>query len=47
MFDSDKIVLTKNDVFVGKSYCNQCLFMLNVSGILNNKTSSSYAYIVT
>ena len=22
MFDSDKIVLTKNDVFVGKGYCN-------------------------
>ena len=31
MFDSDKIVLTKNDVFVGKSYCNQGLFMLNVA----------------
>ena len=30
MFDSDKIVLTKNDAFVGKSYCNQGLFMLNV-----------------
>ena len=30
MFDSDKIVLTNNDVFVGKSYCNQGLFMLNV-----------------
>ena len=22
MFDSNKIVLTKNDVFVGKGYCN-------------------------
>ena len=22
LFDSDKIVLTKNDVFVGKGYCN-------------------------
>ena len=27
MFDSDKIVLTKNDAFVGKGYCNQGLFM--------------------
>ena len=30
MFDSNKIVLTKNDDFVGKGYCNQGLFMLNV-----------------
>ena len=31
MFDSDKIVLANNDAFVGKGYCNQGLFMLNVS----------------
>ena len=30
LFDFDKIVLTRNDVFVGKYYCNQGLFMLNV-----------------
>ena len=29
MFDLDKIVLTKNEAFVGKGYCNQGLFMLN------------------
>ena len=46
MFDSDKIVLTKNDVFIGKGYCNQGLLMLNVSEIVNNKTSSSPTYIV-
>ena len=46
MFDFDKIVLTKNDAFVWKGYSNQGLFMLNVSKIMNNKTSSSYAYIV-
>ena len=46
MFDSDKIVLTKNDVFAGKSDCNQCLFMLNVSKNLNNKDFSSSTYIV-
>ena len=46
MFESDKIMLTKNDAFFGKGYCNQGLFMLNVSQILNNKASSSSAYIV-
>ena len=46
LFDSNKIVLTKNDAFVGKSYCNQGLFMLNVYDIINNNTSSSFAYIV-
>ncbi|KAL6325947.1 hypothetical protein AAG906_038438 [Vitis piasezkii] len=30
LFDSDKIVLIRNDVFVGKGYCNQGFFMLNV-----------------
>ena len=30
MFDLDRIVLTKNDALVGKGYCNQGLFVLNV-----------------
>jgi hypothetical protein len=30
-FESDKIVMTKNDVFVGKGYCDQGLFILSVS----------------
>ena len=46
MFESDKIMLTKNDAFVGMGYCNQGLFMLNDSEILNSKASSSSAYIV-
>ena len=46
MFDSNKKVLTNNDAFVGKGYCNQGLFMLNVSEILNNKASSFSSYIV-
>ena len=46
MFDSEKIVLTNNDAFVRKGYCNQDLFMLNVSRILNGKSSSSSVYIV-
>ena len=45
MFDSDKIVLIKNDAFVGKGYYNHSLFMLNVSKIMNNKASSSI-YII-
>ena len=28
MFESEKIMLTKNDAFVGKGYCNQGLFLL-------------------
>ena len=46
MFELNKIMLTKNDAFVRKGYCNQGLFMLNVLEILNNKTSSYFIYIV-
>ena len=46
LFDSDKIVLTKNDAFVGKGYCNQGLFMLNVYDIVNNNAFFSSAYTV-
>ena len=46
LFDSNKIVLTKNDAFVGKGYCNQGLFMLKVFDIINNNASSYFAYIV-
>ena len=42
VFESDKIMLTKNDAFLGKGYCNQGLFMFNVSKILNNKASSQF-----
>ena len=37
LLDFDKIVLTKNDAFVGKGYCSKSLFMLNVYDIINNK----------
>lgn len=30
-FESDKMVMTKNNVFVGKGYCDQGLFVLSVS----------------
>ena len=32
-FECDKLVLTKNGVFVGKGYASQGLFMLNVLDI--------------
>ena len=44
-FESNKIVLTKNNVFVGKGFCNQRLFVLNISEIMNEK-SYSFAYLV-
>ena len=30
-FESDMTIMTKNNVFVGKGYCDQGLFVLNVS----------------
>ena len=44
-FKSDKIVMTKNIVFVGKGYCDQGLFVLNISEIINESPSSS-AYLI-
>ena len=29
-FESDRIVMTKNNVFVGKGFCNQGLFVIRV-----------------
>ena len=44
-FESDKIIMTRNNVFVGKGYCNQGLFVLNVFNVLNENASSS-AYLL-
>ena len=39
--------MAKNNVFVGKGYCNQRLFTLNVLDIINNENdSSSSAYLL-
>lgn len=46
VFESDQIVLTKNGLFVGKGYCNQGLFLLNVSEVINGNASTSSAYLV-
>ena len=40
-FEFDKIVMTKNNVFVGKGYYDQGLFVLNVSKVINENASSS------
>ena len=44
-FESDKIIMTKNNVFVGKGFCNQGLFVLNIYEVMN-ENSSSAAYLV-
>jgi len=44
-FESDKVfVMTKNNVFVGKGYCDQGLFVLNISEIINESCSSAYIF---
>ncbi|XP_071940012.1 uncharacterized protein [Coffea arabica] len=44
-FEFGKIIMTKNNVFVGKGYCNQGLFVLNIANVINENASSS-AYII-
>lgn len=46
VFESDKIVLTKNGLFVGKGYCNQELFVLNVYEVINGNASTSSAFLI-
>jgi len=41
-FESDKIVMTKKQCFVGKGYCDQGLFVLNISEVINEYESSAY-----
>ena len=44
-FESDKIIMTKDNIFVGKGFCNQGLFVLSISEVMNENASSS-AYLV-
>ena len=46
MFESNKIILTKNDVFVGKGYYNHDIFMLNIYEIIINDNAFSFAYLI-
>ena len=41
-FESDKIVMTKDNIFVGKGYCDHGLFVLNMTEIIKGNTSSAY-----
>ena len=44
-FEYNKTVITKNNVFMGKGFCNQGLLMLSISKVMNVNSSSS-AYLV-
>ena len=48
VFESDKFVLTKNGVYVGKGYLSDGLFKLNVMTVvpISNKNNTSSAYFV-
>ena len=45
-FESDKIVMTKNNIFVGKGYCNQGLYVLNISEIINENASLLFSCLI-
>ena len=44
-FEFDKIVMTKNNIFVKKGYCNQGLFVLNIDNVMN-ENASSFVYLL-
>ena len=44
-FESDKSIMTKDNIFVGKGFCNQGLFVLSISEVMNENAYSS-AYLV-
>ena len=46
VFVSDKVVISKNDMYVGKGYLSDGLFKLNVMTINNNKNNDYYAYLL-
>jgi hypothetical protein len=46
VFDGGIVTLTKNDVFVGRGYIDQGLFVRSIDKIINENGSSSCAYLV-
>ena len=46
LFDGGIVTLTKNEVFVGRGYDDEGLFVLNVDQVISEKGSSSCAYLV-
>ena len=45
-FEYDKIVMTKNNIFVGKGFCNQRLFVLSISEVINRNAYSSATWLI-
>ena len=45
LFESNRIVMTKNYIFVGKGFCNQGFFVLSIYEVMNENSFSS-AYLV-
>lgn len=45
-FEAGKVVITKSDVYVGKGYLSEGLFVLNVTDIMNEKASSTSIYMI-
>lgn len=41
-FESNKIVMTKNNVFLRKGYCDQDVYVVNIYEIVNEYGSSAY-----
>jgi hypothetical protein len=41
LFEFDKIVMTKKNVFMGGGYYNHELFVLNIANVMNENASSS------
>ena len=46
VFVSDKVVISENDMYVGKGYLSDGLFKLNVMTINNNKNNDSSGYLL-
>ena len=45
-FESDRIVMKNYNVFVGKRFCNKGFFVLSISKVMNENSSSSSTYLV-
>ena len=46
VLESDKLILSKNGVFVGKGYACYGMFKLSVNSIVNNKNKNIFVYMV-
>jgi len=46
IFVSDKVVIIKNEIFVGKGYLTEGLFNLNVMVVENNNNISASSYLL-